>query len=170
MSGQKSLVKFANIKFIIQLKKYAMAKPKPIIEIVTYGIHTKWDADAKALPKIKTFTNHIPLQLDIEFGFIVNIKRAKNQQVRYCIYHPDIPDEDGIAMPPFDGEEYIRSNDWDFYLGDTLWEPLHNKVGDWRMTLELNGSVIADKTFTVEDDLPYDGAQFWQRGKPKLRR
>ena len=53
-----------------------MAKPKPIIEIVTYGIHTKWDADAKALPKIKTFTNHIPLELDIEFGFIVNIKRA----------------------------------------------------------------------------------------------
>ncbi|HCL11859.1 MAG: DUF3859 domain-containing protein [Alteromonas oceani] len=147
-----------------------MAKPKPIIEIVTYGIHTKWDADAKALPKIKTFTNHIPLELDIEFGFIVNIKRAKNQQVRYCIYHPDIPDEDGIPMPPFDGEEYIRSNDWDFYLGDTLWEPLSNKVGDWRMTLELNGRIIADKTFTVEDDLPYDGAQFWQRGKPKLRR
>ena len=38
------------------------------------------------------------------------------------------------------------------------------------MTLELNGRIIADKTFTVEDDLPYDGAQFWQRGKPKLRR
>ena len=73
-------------------------------------------------------------------------------------------------MPPFDGEEYIRSNDWDFYLGDTLWEPLENKVGDWRMTLELDGKIIADKTFTVEEDLPYDGAQFWMRGKPKLKR
>lgn len=147
-----------------------MAKRKPIVEIVTYGIHSKWDAKDKALPKIEDFTLNVPLALDIEFGFIVNIKRAKNQKVRYCIYHPDIPDKRGEPMPPFDGEEYVSSNDWDFYLGDTLWEPLENKAGDWRMTLTLGEQIIADKTFTVEPELPYEGAQFWRRGKPKLRR
>lgn len=147
-----------------------MARPEPVVEMLTFGIHSKWDAEDKALPKIKTFTLDIPLELDIEFGFIVNIKRAKNQKVRYCIYHPDIPGKDGEPMAPFDGEEYVRSNDWDFYLGDTLWEPLEDKAGEWRMTLELNGSIIADKTFTVEHELPYEGAQFWQRRKPKLKR
>lgn len=53
-------------------------------------------------------------------------------------------------MLPFDGIEYVKDNNWDFYLGDTLWAPIENKVGDWRMTLELKGKIIADKTFKVE--------------------
>ncbi|RDV26806.1 DUF3859 domain-containing protein [Alteromonas aestuariivivens] len=142
-----------------------MAKHKPIVELVSYGIYTKWDADNKSLPKIREFTTQIPAQLDIEFGFVVNIKRAKNARMRYCIYHPGIPDESGQPMAPFDGLEYVRSNDWDFYLGDTLWEPLNNKLGNWRMTLELDGNVVADKTFCVEAELPYEGAQFWARRK-----
>ncbi|WP_438865475.1 DUF3859 domain-containing protein [Neptunicella sp.] len=142
-----------------------MAKNKAQFEILSYGIHSKWDAESKALPKIRQFTTEIPAQIDIEFGFVINIKKAKGSKVRYCIYHPDIPDEDGIPMAPFDGEEYIRSNDWDFYLGDTIWPPIQNKLGDWRMTLELDGNIIADKTFeVVADDHPED-ADFWkQRG------
>lgn len=147
-----------------------MAKRQPIVDILTYGIYSKWNAEEKALPKIQTFTLNVPLEVDIEFGFTVNIKRAKNHKVHYCIYHPDIPDKKGNPMPPFTGEEYVRTNDWDFYLGDTLWEPLEDKVGDWRMTLSLENKLIADKTFTVEPDEPYEGAQFWRRGKPKLRR
>ena len=126
-----------------------MAKSKPVVDLDSYGIYETWDPDNKALPRFLRFTQEVDAELDIEFGLIVNIRRAKGQKIRYCIYHPDIPDEDGIPMAPFDGEEYIRSNDWQFYLGDTLWAPLHNKLGNWRMTIELQGQIVADKTFTI---------------------
>lgn len=148
-----------------------MAKHKPVIEIDSYGIYSTWDADDKALPKIKQFTTEVPARVDIEFGFIVSIRKAKNRKLRYCVYHPDIPDKKGNVMPPFEGEEYVRTNDWQFYLGDTLWEPLDTMLGPWRMTMELDGELIAEKTFMVEDDLePYEGAQFWAVNRPKLRR
>lgn len=146
-----------------------MVKQKPQIEVVSYGVYRHWDAKSKTLPKIQQFTLVVPAQLDIEFGFIVNIKKAKNSKIRYCIYHPDIPDDNGEPMPPFDGEEYVRSNDWDFYLGDTLWDPIENKVGDWRMTIELNGEVIVEKTFSIEEALPFDGAQFWNKHRGKRK-
>jgi hypothetical protein len=49
-------------------------------------------------------------------------------------------------MPPFIGEVHVRNNDWNFYLRDTLWEPLENQIGDWRMMIELEGRVIAQKS------------------------
>lgn len=146
-----------------------MPKHKPVVEMLSHGIYRNWDAKAKSLPKIDKFTTQIPAELGIEFGYIVNIKRAKNARLIYCIYHPGIPDEHGDVMPPFEGEEYVGNNDWDFYLGDTLWEPLSNKTGPWRMTLELDGRIIADKTFEVEDEAPYEGASFWRRGKLRPR-
>ena len=142
-----------------------MAKHKIITEILSYGIHSQWDAEDKALPKVQQFTTDIPAEIDIEFGYIVNIKKAKGKKMRYCIYHPDIPDEQGNIMLPFDGEEYVRSNDWDFYLGDTIWAPLNDKIGPWRMTLEIDNQLIADKTFNVEAESFVEGADFWkQRG------
>lgn len=90
--------------------------------------------------------------------------KAKNQRLRYCIYHPNIPDKSGNIRPPFDGELFVQSNDWKFYLGDTIWAPEHDKVGKWRMTLELKGKVIADKTFNVHLNNEEDKiAAFWKR-------
>lgn len=126
-----------------------MAKPRPIIEIVSYGIYDKWDAEDKSLPQIKEFTTNVEAMIDVEFGFVINIKRAKGEKIRYCIYHPDIPDDQGDIMAPFDGEEYVKSNDWEFYLGDTIWAPVENKQGIWRMTIELQGKVIAEKKFSL---------------------
>ncbi|MGQ8366317.1 DUF3859 domain-containing protein [Glaciecola sp. 1036] len=147
-----------------------MAKRNPVIELVSYGIYTQWDSQDKALPKIRQFTTLIPAQIDIEFGMVINVKRAKNKKIKYCIYHPNIPDKKGIPMPPFDGEEYIKSNDWHFYLGDTLWEPIDDKLGEWRMTIELDGEIIADKTFTVEEEILHDEqAKFWMRNRAKPR-
>jgi hypothetical protein len=137
-----------------------MAKSKPIIKIETYGIHTTWDAESKHLPKIKTFTTDIPAEIDVEFGFIVNIKKARGEKVRYCIYHPDITDDSGDVLAPFDGELYVRNNDWDFYLGDTIWAPIDNKLGDWRMTIEMKGKIIAEKTFNL---YARDEGQFWKK-------
>jgi len=125
-----------------------MAKSKTIIKIQSYGIYEQWDADEQALPKIQEFTNKVEAAIDIEFGFIVNIKKAKGEKLRYCIYHPNIPDKEGIPLDPFDGEEYIKNNDWSFYLGDTIWAPIDNKLGTWRMTIELQGKVVAEKNLS----------------------
>lgn len=136
-----------------------MAKRSPIIEITSYGIYSIWDSKSKSLPKIQEFTTRVPAELDVEFGFTVNIKKAKGQKIKYCIYHPNITTDKGEVLAPFDGEEHIGSNDWDFYLGDTVWEPIDNKIGPWRMTIEFNGQVVADKTF---DLYARDEGQFWK--------
>lgn len=136
-----------------------MAKRSVIVDMTSYGIYSTWDSKSKQLPKIQEFTTEVPADIDIEFGYIVNIKKAKGEKVRYCIYHPGITTESGEVLEPFDGEEYVGSNDWDFYLGDTIWEPADNKVGKWRMTIEMKGKVIADKTFNL---YARDEGHFWR--------
>lgn len=126
-----------------------MAKRKPEVRIKSYGIYSKWDAETKHLPKIAEFTTRIPAEIDVEFGLIVNIKGAKNQELDYCIAHPGILDVDGNRRAPFDGTVFVKTNDWDFYLGDTIWEPIDDKLGQWRMSLELKGIIIAEKEFEL---------------------
>lgn len=137
-----------------------MAKRSSIIEMTSYGIYSTWDSKSKQLPKIQEFTLRVPAEIDVEFGFIINIKKAKGEKIQYCIYHPDITTDEGEVLEPFDGEEHINSNDWDFYLGDTIWLPVENKVGPWRMTVELNGKVVAEKTFEL---FARDEGEFWRR-------
>lgn len=129
-----------------------MAKQKPVIKMQTYGIHSLWQSKAKELPQIKEFTTDIPAEIDIEFGFTVNIKNARGAKIRYCIQHPGIYDDAGNVRAPFSGEVHITNNDWDFYLGDTIWAPLEDKCGPWRMTIELNNDIVADKTFNISSD------------------
>ena len=115
----------------------------------TFGIYTQWESDSKQLPKIQEITTRVPAIVDIEFGFVVNIIGAKNRELDFCIDHPGIHDATGKVRAPFTGTVYIKTNDWDFYLGDTIWLPIKDKLGDWRMTLEMDGNLIADKTFKV---------------------
>jgi len=140
-----------------------MAKSKPEVSIQSYGIYSTWDNKSKALPQIEQFTTNVTAKLDVEFGLIVNIKKAKGEKLHFCIYHPDIPNEEGEVMAPFDGVEYVKDNDWHFYLGDTLWEPIENKLGDWRMTLTLNNKVIADKTFNIALEQQGSENDFWRK-------
>lgn len=137
-----------------------MAKRSAIVEMTSYGIYSTWDSRSKELPKIQEFTTQVPAELDIEFGFIVNIKKAKGKKLSFCIAHPNITSKSGELLDPFEGEEHINSNDWDFYLGDTIWAPMSDKVGPWRMTIELDGRVVADKTFHL---YAKDEGQFWKR-------
>ncbi len=128
-----------------------MPKRKPEIRVRSYGIYDHWDSEAKELPRIIEFTTRVPAEIEIEFGLMLNIKGAKNRQLTYCIDHPGILDPNGKRRAPFDGHVYVRSNDWDFYLGDTIWEPIEDKLGSWRMTIELEGKLIAQKTFVVTE-------------------
>ncbi|MCL1106727.1 DUF3859 domain-containing protein [Shewanella algicola] len=126
-----------------------MSKLKADVSIIYSGIFSQWNNESDDLPRFLEATVHVPAVIDTEFGFIARIKKAKNQVLTYCIYHPDIPDDNGHIRPPFNGTVYIKENDWRFYLGDCIWAPVSNKQGNWRMTLELNGKIVADKTFKV---------------------
>ena len=126
-----------------------MAKKKTEVRLVSWGIYTQWDSKSRELPELIRMTRDIPCELDIEFGYVVNIKKAKNKKLHYCIYHPNIPDEDGKPIAPFAGEEYIKQNDWNFFIGDTIWAPVENKVGNWRITLMIEDELIADETFNL---------------------
>lgn len=126
-----------------------MAKRKPEIRIRTFGIYTKWQTDSKRLPQIVEVTTRVPAVIDIEFGFVVNVKGAKNQKLAYCINHPGILDADCNKRAPFAGVVYVKTSDWDFYLGDTIWLPLDDKMGPWRMSVQLDEDNVAEKTFDV---------------------
>src|SRR6056297_2094327 len=129
-----------------------MAKPKISWEIISHGLYTGWDKHSSQLPQIRHFTHEVPARLGIEFGYIINIRKAKGKKLYFCIDHPPFKNESGNIAPPFDGTIYVKTNDWDFFLGDTFWEPLQDKVGPWRLTIELDGKLIADETFTIVED------------------
>ncbi len=131
----------------------------------TWGIYSQWDSGSKQLPKIVQITTRVPAEVDIEFGFVVNVKGAKNQELEYCIDHPGIMDDTGNRRAPFTGTVYVRTNDWDFFLGDTIWNPVDDKLGEWRLTLEMNGTPIADKTFDVVPPTDQDG---WKQTRPGI--
>lgn len=126
-----------------------MAKRKIEVNISTYGVYKHWDAGSPDLPSIAQFTTRVPAFVGIEFGFVANVKGAKNQKLTYWIEHPGILDAEGRTRPPFDGQVHVKTQDWNFYLGDTIWEPIEDKLGPWRMWIELQGALVAEKTFEV---------------------
>jgi len=127
-----------------------MAKPKITCEMISWGLYTPWDREDKALPEIKTFTTTVPAIPGIEFGYILQINKARGKRIHFTIEHPPFPDSTGQPTPDFTGLVYVRSNDWQFFLGDTVWEPVADKCGPWRLTVELDGQLMADKTFMIE--------------------
>lgn len=137
-----------------------MAKTKPQFSIKSYGIYTSWDERSKDLPKILSYTTDVSAKIDIEFGYILNVKKGKGIKLNFTIYHPNVLDKKGQPMEPFTGDIYVKTNDWDFYLGDTLWEPLYDKLGDWRIIIEYNNTIISDKTFQIIDEEDYFGDSF----------
>ncbi|MEZ8825900.1 DUF3859 domain-containing protein [Vibrio sp. 10N.261.55.A7] len=142
-----------------------MAKRTPVVDISSYGIYTTWDSRSKDLPKIREFTLRVPAEVDVEFGFIFNVKKAKGEKFSFCIDHPGILSKKGEVLEPFTGEEYVNSNDFDFYLGDTIQllmpngESFESNLGPWRMSVTLGGRVVAEKTFHVHAK---DESQFWK--------
>ncbi len=132
--------------------------------MTSYGIYKEWDSHSKHLPKIQEFTTKVPADEEVEFGYIINIKKAKGEVIEFCIDHPGVLGKKGQVLEPFTGDLHVGSNDWDFYLGDTiqLLDPINgmeSNIGKWRMTITLGGKVIADKTFDV---YARDEGEFWK--------
>jgi hypothetical protein len=57
--------------------------------------------------------------------------------------------EDGKVRPPFTGQVFINSNQYEFFLGDCVWEPLDDKLGVWTMTTKIDGEVVAKKSLRL---------------------
>lgn len=149
-----------------------MAKIKPEFTLVSYGIYSSWEEQSKDLPQILSFTTDVKAVLDVEFGYIINVKKGKGIKLNFFVYHPDIPDKNGAVMEPFTGDVYVKNNDWSFYLGDTIWEPIDNKLGNWRFVIEYNGKKIADKTFELIDEKNHyadDYATFMKRKRSNYK-
>ena len=126
-----------------------MAKQKPTYKILSHGIYSDWDRNSKNMPKIRKFTYEIPVAHGVEFGYVMNIKGARGKKLEFIMKHPDFLDSKGNPCGDFTGDMYVRSNDWDFFLGDTFWDPLHDKEGEWRLITKLDGKEIANKKFTM---------------------
>ncbi len=126
-----------------------MAKQKIDIELYSYGEYSHWNRESRELPTIVNITNTIKAEIGTEFGYVLKIKKAKGKKLEFRIIHPPFKDEQGNVRPDFTGEYYINSNDYSFFLGDCIWEPLHDKLGDWRMLTYMDGKVIADKTLKL---------------------
>jgi hypothetical protein len=142
-----------------------MAKIKPTFTIESYGIYDVWEGNNKSLPQISKVTTLIPAVVDIEFGLTVRVKKGKGKTIQWVIEHPNITDKNGRPMAVFEGEEYVRNNDWVFYLGDTIWAPIEDKLGPWYMYLSLDGKIFAEKLFevTAEDIEEENERKFWKR-------
>lgn len=126
-----------------------MPKKKLEVKIKSYGIYSQFDRESKQLPQIQEFTTKIPAEIGIEFGYILNIKKARGEKLSFLIEHPPFLDSQGEITPPFTGEIYIRSNDFNFFLGDTVWEPAYDKVGPWTLKTFWNDTLIAEKTLQI---------------------
>jgi len=137
-----------------------MPKQRPEVKIVSCGLYTPLEKEGKELPKLVRFTDEIPCELGVEFGYILHIRKGRGMKLSFQIDHPPFLCNDKIDLTvakqsslrdtaPFTGEEYVRSNDWQFFLGDTPWEPIEDKAGPWRIRSWLDGELVADRTLTL---------------------
>lgn len=123
-----------------------MSKKKVDIELYSYGEYSSWDKNSKSLPRILAISDRIEAAIGTEFGYVLKLKKAKGKLLEFRIVHPSFNDESGKPMDDFTGEVFINSNDYEFFLGDCVWEPLDDKLGVWRLITKLDGKVVADKT------------------------
>lgn len=126
-----------------------MTKRKISWELYSYGIYSPWNKSSREIPKLLDITTLIPIQQDMEFGYLLKIKGAKGKTIEFIIEHPPMIDENSNTMPPFEGTCFIDSNDYEFFLGDTVWEPYAQMAGNWRLITKLEGKTIADKKLTL---------------------
>ncbi|MFW6061856.1 MAG: DUF3859 domain-containing protein [Planctomycetota bacterium] len=126
-----------------------MAKKQPEARMVSYGLYTPFDRESEQLPQILEFTDHVPAREGVEFGYILEIRKARGKVLTFRIDHPPFPDKSGETAPPFEGEQRIRAPEWHFFLGDTIWPPVEDKVGDWTLSTWVDGDQVASRTFHV---------------------
>lgn len=117
--------------------------------VESYGQYTVWDKKSKDLPKIIKFTTEITAKLGNEFGLILRIRKGKGVQLDFCISHPPFTDKDGEIAPDFTGKQLVTSNDYYFFIGDSIWEPIEDKKGTWEIQVSHNNQLLVKKSFNI---------------------
>jgi hypothetical protein len=126
-----------------------MARKKPEVSMHSYGMYDGWNRESKDLPELVKITTEIEAALHVEFGYILRIRNARNSKIVFRIEHPPFRNSTGDVAPPFDGELYVKTNDFRFFLGDTIWAPVEDKRGEWRLTTWVADEKVADKTLML---------------------
>ncbi|MBN1598414.1 MAG: DUF3859 domain-containing protein [Bacteroidales bacterium] len=126
-----------------------MAKKKPVITVESYGKYTRWERGSKVLPKILDFTTIIEAIEGNEFGIIISIEKGKGIKLDFSIKHPPFKDSEGNMEPDYTGEYYVNSNRYRFYIGDSIWMPVEDKLGEWEISVFTEGKKIVSKIFSV---------------------
>jgi hypothetical protein len=126
-----------------------MKRRKPVFTMFSYGEYETWDRNSKKIPKIRNIGTEIKAETGTEFGYVLRIKNGKGTMLSFKIDHPPFTGETGKVVPPFKGEQFIRTNDYEFYLGDCVWDPPENKMGIWELTTYFEGKVVAFKKFIL---------------------
>ena len=115
----------------------------------SYGLYDGWNRDSKDLPNLVKITTEIKAALEVEFGYVLRIRHARNSKITFRIEHPPFKNSDGEVAPPFTGELFVKNNDFRFFLGDTVWAPVEDKRGSWRLITWLDGEKVADETLEI---------------------
>jgi hypothetical protein len=124
-------------------------KPLPKVEVLSYGQYTTWDRESKELPQLLEMTEKVEARIDAEFGMIVEITGAKGRYLNYRIDHPPFADKNGNIAPPFEGSHQVRSTPFQFFLGDTIWAPVEDKRGEWKMSIFFEDQLVASKVLQI---------------------
>jgi len=127
-----------------------MTKRRPEFRMYSYGEYSKWDRESRDIPQILEFTTEIQATIGTEFGYVLHIRNGKGETIEFQIDHPPFKDESGETAAPFTGEQFIRTNDFQFYLGDCIWEPLEDKLGKWELSTYYMGQLVANKVFMLK--------------------
>ncbi len=123
---------------------------RPIeIEIINYGLYCEWDREGHQLPQFEKLTHEVTADIGVEFGMIVEIRKARNRYLDFVIDHPSFTDDSGTPEPSFTGSFRVKHNPYQFFLGDSIWAPIDNKKGEWTMSILLDGEVLISKTLVL---------------------
>ena len=124
---------------------------RPIeIDIINFGLYSKWDRDSSALPKFMELTSEVEAELGVEFGMIVEIRKARGRYLDFRIDHPEFYDENGEIAEPFTGTFRVKHNPFHFFLGDTIWDPIEDKRGEWKLTILFQDEILASKSIMIK--------------------
>lgn len=124
-------------------------KPLPQVEIINYGKYAKWDRDSRDIPEFLEMTTEVTAEVDVEFGMVVEIRKAKGRYLDFRIDHPPFKNKKGKTEPPFDGTFRVKQNLYRFFLGDTIWPPVEDKKGEWTMSIFFNEELLASKSLML---------------------
>ena len=119
------------------------------IEIINYGAYSEWDRESNELPQLMALTTTVGGVIGAEFGMIVEIRKAKGRYLDFLIEHPPFTDANGDLEPPFRGTFRVKHNPFQFFLGDSVWAPVEDKKGPWKLSILEEEEVLISKTIWI---------------------